>query len=384
MSIDGRVIIAIILILVCVGAMFGFGYLYGISTCESETKMVNPKEEKSSLDEVKDKLVLIVNGSITEQFEENFDKCKKYNSNYKNLVNILLDFLCDEDGQFSKYFKFEHEFDDNFIEDPPFEMNQLSSLSDFGVTNDKIYSNNNKIIDKNRQFRNKINNVKNIDYYRLLKEYIFDPYESYGKIMLYLGLSKRVIELSETDIDNIASMIVGINIGFLILPMLKEADKVDYTVYFYDKETDQIHFHKDFVDIQERNAQFIETNNIENDVKILREEKIRVMFSEGDQPKLNEIKESITQNIKTKTNINEQDIRENINNIEMEALFTKIMSIFKNVFGDRKLTIVLKESIRSGALGGGEQYLIKGSKFNTSSYYNKIDSLNADKIPYCS
>jgi hypothetical protein len=375
MSIDGRIIAIIItLILVCLLSMFGFGYLYGIST--------NP------LDEAKDKVALIVNGSINEPFEED-EKCNKYNSNYKNLVNILLDFVCDEDGQFSKYFKFEDEFIDGFIEDDIVKQNQLSSLNDFSVSSETIFSNNKIIIDKNREFRKKINNiqniaVRNIDYYKLFKKYFFDfddPTKGYGKILMNFGLSKPLTELSETDIDNITSMMVGVFLSSKFISILRETENIDYTVYFYDKQTDKIRFHRDFVDnIQKRNQKFIKTNNIEDDLIL---------------GCLLNTQESIIQKIITKTNITEeQNIRQNMRNIREEEIFTGMMSKY---FGD-KITILIKDEIKSGSFGGGGEGVPasgyygqqvkasgrpKGSKFNTSSYYKNIDRLSIFNIPIC-
>ena len=401
MSIDGRVIAVILtLILVCLGFMFGFGYLYGISTFQSENKITNLKE-KTSLDEAKDKIALIVNGSIREQFEENYDKCNKYNSNYKNIVNILLDFMCDEDGQFSKYFKSEDEFDDSFIDLDLGKKNYLSDFRDLGVSKEKISSNNKIIIDKTREFRNKINNVQKIDYYKLFKEYFFDRTEpeNYGKILVQVAISKPLKDLSETDIDNMASMMIGILLGFMFHPIFEESDSLDYTVYFYDKQSDEIRYHQDFVNMQNKNAEFIETNEINayaEDLKKATENKRRAMRMGEDvkkiyQDDIDTIKKSIIEKIKTKKNITqqeEQDIQRNINNIQMEALFIE-MNLLQQV-KNKKVTIFLKDEIKSGKFGGIEidpneagRYS-KGSKFNTSSYYNKIDSLNEDNMPYCS
>ena len=399
MSIDGRVIaVILILILVCVGAMFGFGYLYGISTCQSENKITNLKE-KTSLDEAKEKAALIVNGDTNESFEENYDKCKKYNSNYKNIVNILLDFLCDDDGQFSKYFKFEDEFDDSFIDLG--KKNYLSDFRDLSVSKEKISSNNKIIIDKNREFRNKINNVQNIDYYKLLKEYFIDRTEpeNYGKILVQIAISKPLKDLSETDVDNMASMMIGLLLGLMFIPMFEESDSLDYTVYFYDKQSDEIRYHQDFVNMQNKNAQFIETNEINayaEDLKKATENKGRAMGEDWEkkyQEDIDKIKKSIIEKIKTKKNITEQeeqDIQRNINNIEMEALFNR-MSLLQ-IIQNKKITIFLKDEIKSGSFGGieidsnttGRYNRPKGSKYNTSSYYNKIDSLNESNMPYCS
>ena len=73
---------------------------------------------------------------------------------------------------------------------------------------------------------------------------------------------------------------------------------------------------------------------------------------------------------------------------KMEKLFKDQYYIFQyklKVFGTTKITEIFKIMIRNGNFGGGGQMQPKPAyKYNTTKYFQKIDSANIDTLPKCS
>jgi hypothetical protein len=376
---DGSIIvIIIILILICLGAMFGFGYLYGTSNCESikidsSVKTVAPCTPCTPCTPIDPQQQLVNNIDLlinTNEGFENFPTCNRYNSKFKILLENILNFLTDQNGQFSKYFKYEDEFDENVDENISIE-NRKSSINDTNASIEKIKTNNKIIIDKISNFRQKIITGTNLDYYALFKEYVTkDLSVEYGSILISNGISKPVVSLSDIDITNIAS-----NMVFTFFPMfLLRFWDLDYNVISYDKETDEIVYHPDFLLLMSNNNKFF-SEKIQGKVstELVKDKDDLEIKSNDDAFIIN-----IIGIIKTK-NPQANDIEQNIKNIKMEKRFKDMYKNLENnliMSGSKKITEMFKIAVRQGLFGGGNLGPKPAYKYKTSKYFNKIDNLN--------
>ena len=394
MSVDRRIIIAIIitLILVCLGAMFGFGYLYGSSICEP-TKCQSTQVQSQIVDpqqQLVNNIAAIVN--LNEGFhviENLLPTCHKYNSKYKVMLVNLLDFLSDQNGQFSTYFKYEDEFGDDV--DETISINddrRKSSLSAIDAPKESIIENNKIVTDKINNFRNKIIKGVDLNYYEIFKEYFSQdvrrPIE-YGSIWVKNGLSKPIASLSETDITIIASNMVFNFLPILLVQFWESGSSVKYEILFYDKQTDEIVYHPDFRLLMSDNDKFF-SEKIQGKVDLVKD---KAEFENNLIKPNNEIFiTDIIRLIKDKNlDTTEADIEKNIINMKMEKIFKDQYDFFQKqlmLFGTTKITELFKNMIRNGNFGGGQMPPKPAYKYNTTKYFQKIDSANIDTLPKCS
>ena len=403
------IIIAIIflILVVLVGAFFG-GYGYGSSTCKDEhKKIIISPNEISPEEQLRNNIAAIVNTSnnvstnTNEGYEENFSGCNRNNSKYKNLLYLILDFFSDQNGQFSRYFKFEEEFDENVVDDGSIstnDNNRKSSLTDVNVLPLKITTNNKIVIDKISAFRQKIisaENLPNVDYNTLFKEYVSEDFRiqsKYGSIPLSFRLSRSIVGLSESDITIIASNIVTLSLPVGLAEFSELGGSVDYEVLFYDKEKDELVFHPDFNRIKENNNKFF-LENIKDKVptNVLKDkEQLEQTLYDIYLKKQSLDNDATIQNIKKIINPGTpQDaiIDQNIKNIQMEKiskeLYNQLQSEWVKLAGTTKVSEVFKTMVRKGFFGGGDIPGKNYLKFKTSIYFSKIDGLDINKIPRC-
>lgn len=403
-------IIAIIfLILVGLGVFFG-GYGYGSSTCKDEhKKIIISPNEISQEEQLRNNIAAIVNTSnnvstnTNEGYEENFPGCNRNNSKYKNLLYLILDFFSDQNGQFSRYFKFGDEFDENVVDDGSIssnDNNRKSSLTDVNVLPLKITTNNKIVIDKISAFRQKIisaENLPNVDYNTLFKEYVSEDLSmpsKYGSIPLSIRLSRSIVGLSESDITIIASNIVTVFLpmGLAEFSKLGSVGSVDYEVLFYDKEKDELVFHPDFNRVKENNNKFF-LENIKDKVStnVLKDkEQLEKTLYDIYLNKESLDNDATIQNIKKIINPGTpQDaiIDQNIKNMQMEKIFkelyNKLQSEWVKLAGTTKVSEVFKTMTRKGFFGGGDIPGKNYLKFKTSIFFSKIDGLDINNIPRC-
>jgi len=392
MSVDGRIIAIIItLILACLGAMFGFGYLYGTSICEPtkcqstqiQSQIVNPQQQLVSSIEA------IVNSNEGFHVIENLlPTCHKYNSKYKIMFVNLLDFLSDQNGNFSTYFKYQDEFRDD-VDETINIQDRRSSLNAIDAPKESIIKNNKIVTDKINNFRNKIIKGVDLDYYEIFKEYfsqdVTRPIE-YGSIWVTNGLSKPIASLSDTDITIIASNMVFNFLPILLVKFWELGSSVEYEILFYDKYIDEIVYHPDFRLLMSDNDKFfsekIQGKISQNLVKAELENNLIK------PPNDNFIKDIISLIKEKNPETSEADIEKNIMNMKMEKIFKDQYDDFQNQlmkFGTTKITKLFKIMILNGNLGGGGSMPAQpGFRYNTTKYFQKIDSANIDTLPKCS
>jgi hypothetical protein len=391
MSVDGRIIAIIItLILVCLGAMFGFGYLYGSSICEP-TKCQSTQVQSQIVDpqqQLVNNIEAIVNSNEGFHVIENLlPTCHKYNSKYKIMMVNLLDFLSDQNGQFSTYFKYEDEFGDD-VDETINKQERRSSLRSIDTPKESIIENNRIVIDKINNFRNKIITGVDLDYYQLFKEFfggVTGPLD-YGSIWVTNGLSKPISSLSDADITIIASNMVFNFLPLLLIQIWELGSSVKYELIFYDKQTDEIVYHPDFRLLMSDNDKFF-SEKIQGKIS---QNLVKAEFENNliKPPKENFIKDIISLIEKNNPGTSEADIEQNIINMKMEKIFKDQYDNFQKqlmMFGTTKITELFKNMIRNGNFGGGGQMQTKPAfKYNTTKYFQKIDSANINTLPKCS
>jgi hypothetical protein len=373
--------------------MFGFGYLYGSSICEPtkcqstqvQTQIVDPQQQ------LVNNIEAIVNSNEGFHVIENLlPTCHKYNSKYKVMFVNLLDFLSDQNGKFSSYFKYEDEFGDD-VDETINIQDRRSSLSAIDAPKESIIENNRMVIDKITNFRNKIITGVDLDYYQLFNEFfskdLSRPME-YGSIWVKNGLSKPIASLSNADITIIASNMVFNFLPILLVRFWELSSSVEYEVIFYDKQTDEIVYHPDFRLLMSNNNNFfsekIQGNISQNLVKAELENNLIK------PPNENFIKGIISIIKEKNPGTSEADIEKNIINMKMEKIFKDQYDSFQKqimMFGtkNKKITELFKNMIRNGNFGGGGPIPTPGGyKYNTTKYFQKIDSANIDTLPKCS
>jgi hypothetical protein len=156
---------------------------------------------------------------------------------------------------------------------------------------------------------------------------------------------------------------------------------VDYNVISYDKETDEIVYHPDFLLLMSNNNKFF-SEKIQGKVstELVKDKDDLEIKSNDDAFIIN-----IIGIIKTK-NPQANDIEQNIKNIKMEKMFKDMYKNLENQFimsGSKKISEMFKIFVRQGLFGGGNLGPKPAYKYKTSKYFNKIDNLNINTMPKC-
>jgi hypothetical protein len=171
----------------------------------------------------------------------------------------------------------------------------------------------------------------------------------------------------------------------LLLHFWELGSSVEYEVIFYKKEDDEIVYHPDFNLLMSDNDKFF-LEKIQGKVGLVKDkaEFENNLIGPNNETFITEIIRLIKDENSDTT---EADIKKNIINMKMEKLFKYQYDFFQyklEVFGTTKITDIFKIMIRNGNFGGGEMKRPGGFKYNTTKYFQEIDSVNIDTLLKCS